>query len=226
LRLASLGLVDHIELRTAAIDAALVAAAARGVAQLVILGAGLDARAWRMPELAAAVVFEIDHPATQGKKRAWMQAAVPRARDVRFVSVDFERDALGERLAEVGHERTAPTAWVWEGVTPYLSRAALHGTLGEVGRASAPGSMLAVTYMTPDLIPFSALRGVATRFFHALGEPLIGGITPEELGQEIASVGFVRRADGSNFDWAGPDRARSSRARLFACERLAVCDKR
>src|SRR4051794_3819980 len=56
---------DMMALRTSTIDAAVRAAIAGGTTQLVILGAGLDGRAWRMSELAGVRVFEVDHPATQ-----------------------------------------------------------------------------------------------------------------------------------------------------------------
>ncbi|MCZ7677432.1 MAG: class I SAM-dependent methyltransferase [Sandaracinaceae bacterium] len=80
LRLASAGLVDHIALRTAAIDRALTELLAGGPRQLVILGAGLDARAYRLPGVEEAVVFEVDHPATQRFKRERARTATPRAR--------------------------------------------------------------------------------------------------------------------------------------------------
>src|SRR5688500_18707239 len=55
------GLLDHIALRTAAIDDAIRESVQAGVGQLVVLGAGLDARAYRMPELREVRVFEVDH---------------------------------------------------------------------------------------------------------------------------------------------------------------------
>src|ERR1051325_4074894 len=61
---------DLMALRTTAIDTAVRDAIAAGATQLVILGAGYDGRAWRMSELADVKVFEVDHPATQGDKRA------------------------------------------------------------------------------------------------------------------------------------------------------------
>src|SRR5689334_21361070 len=63
-------LVDFMRVRTRAIDDAILAAEARGVRQLVTLGAGLCARAWRMPGLAATRVYEVDHPASQRYKQA------------------------------------------------------------------------------------------------------------------------------------------------------------
>src|SRR5262249_21708965 len=75
--------------RTVAIDEALRAA---GSPQVVILGAGLDGRAWRMPELRGVQVFEVDHPDSQREKRARVSALEQIARDVRFVPVDFARN--------------------------------------------------------------------------------------------------------------------------------------
>ena len=68
-RAPTFGLVDHIALRTMAIDAALRDAIDDGIDRLVILGAGLDSRAWRLPWLAAVDVMEVAHPATQALKR-------------------------------------------------------------------------------------------------------------------------------------------------------------
>src|SRR3954454_10506146 len=68
--------------RTVAIDDAV---RERSNPQLVILGAGLDARAWRMPELGAVDVYEVDQPASQRDKRERADGLDPLARSVRFV---------------------------------------------------------------------------------------------------------------------------------------------
>jgi methyltransferase (TIGR00027 family) len=133
--------------RTVAIDDAVREA---GHGQLVILGAGLDGRAWRMAELASTVVFEIDHPASQAAKRSRSASLRMRAREVRFVPVDFTRDDLAERLAAAGHDQAAPTTWVWEGVVPYLSGAQVRATLAVVAARSCPGGRLVVAYTAPS----------------------------------------------------------------------------
>jgi methyltransferase (TIGR00027 family) len=107
--------------RTVAIDDAV---RTRLVPQLVIVGAGLDDRAWRMPELATVDLFEIDHPASQRDKRSRVADLRPLAKSVRFVPVDFTRDRLDTALASAGHRPEEVTTWIWEGVVPYLSRAA------------------------------------------------------------------------------------------------------
>ena len=60
--------LDIIAMRVATIDAALADAIAAGCRQVVILGAGLDTRAWRLAALAGMALFEVDHPATQDRK--------------------------------------------------------------------------------------------------------------------------------------------------------------
>src|SRR5262249_51912120 len=109
-------MADLLALRTMAIDAAVRDAVAGGARQAVILGAGFDGRAFRMPELADSDVFEVDHPDTQATKRARAAALTAKARSLQFVAVDFERDALADRLAAAGHRQGEPTVWIWEGV--------------------------------------------------------------------------------------------------------------
>jgi methyltransferase (TIGR00027 family) len=137
--------------RTVAIDEAVRESPA---GQLVILGAGLDGRAWRLPELAGTVVFEVDHPASQQAKRARVAQLPVLAGEVRFVPVDFAHDDLDARLAEAGHDPAAPTTWVWEGVVPYLTSQEIQTTLAVLASRSAPGSRLVISYVAPSLVRY------------------------------------------------------------------------
>lgn len=186
-------IVDHMRVRTLAIDENVRSAAELGTRQLVILGAGLCARAWRMPELADSTVYEVDHPSTQRYKRARLEGLEPKARAVRFVGVDFEEDDLGAMLAEAGHDARAPTTWIWEGVTPYLTPAAIATTIGAVRALSAPGSSFVVTYGTPFV---SRSRKTLYRFLYdpllrAFGEPIEGLLPVDEMHRLIDSRGFA-----------------------------------
>jgi methyltransferase (TIGR00027 family) len=134
--------------RTVAIDDAV---RGRSNPQLVILGAGLDGRAWRMPELGSVDVFEVDHPASQQDKRERSSALRPLARSMHFVPVDFNRDALGPALAAAGHQQGEATTWIWEGVVPYLSRAEVEETVNVIAERSAAGSRLVVNYQVPSV---------------------------------------------------------------------------
>jgi methyltransferase (TIGR00027 family) len=173
--------------RTVAIDDAVRAAASP---QLVILGAGLDGRAWRMPELRDVVVFEVDHPDSQRDKRARVGALSPCARDIRFVPVDFERDRLDDALAQAGHDPARPTTWIWEGVVMYLTPADVAATLAVIARRSAAQSRLVVLYHSPALMV--RVVGLVVR---RLGEPLRSSFTAEAMRALLAAHGFRVVAD-------------------------------
>jgi methyltransferase (TIGR00027 family) len=199
-------MADLIALRTAAIDTAVRDAIAGGATQLVILGAGYDGRAWRMTELAGVRVFEVDHPATQGDKRAHLSELPPANGVVSFVSIDFERESLGAALGRAGHDRSSPTCWIWEGVVMYLTHDAVRATLADIFDRSAPGSTLIVNYHT-------AHRGFFARLmFRLIGEPQVSAWTPDEMAADLRSAGFVVRGDSGMADWN--DRFAGGRARV------------
>lgn len=175
--------------RTVAIDDAVRDAAAP---QVVILGAGLDGRAWRMPELAGAIVFEVDHPDSQREKRSRLPALSQRARDVRFVPVDFTRDDLDHALAAAGHDVGRRTTWIWEGVVMYLRRSEVEATLGVIARRSAVESRLIIAYHAPALMLI--LAGLLVR---RVGEPLRSVYTAGGMQSLLERHGFnVVRDDG------------------------------
>jgi methyltransferase (TIGR00027 family) len=169
--------------RTVFIDEAIREA---GHAQVVILGAGLDGRAWRMPELRDAVVFEVDHPDTQRVKRERLDGLAQTAREVKFVAVDFTRDDLRERLAAAGHDATKPTTWVWEGVVMYLTPAEVEVTLGLVAARSGPGSRLVVVYTEPGHL----IRHVVGLVVKRLGEPFRSAFREEQMRALLGKHGF------------------------------------
>jgi O-methyltransferase involved in polyketide biosynthesis len=147
--------------RTVTIDAAIREAASP---QLVILGAGLDGRAWRMPELAMATVFEVDHPDSQRHKQ----------------------DRLEDALASAGHDPSRPTTWVWEGVVMYLELADIEATLQVVEARSAPGSRLVILYQSPSLV-----RRAVGFLLSRLGEPFRSAFTQEQMLELLARFGFT-----------------------------------
>lgn len=215
------GLSDHIPLRTAEIDLAVREAAGRGVQQVVILGAGLDARAYRMAELRDAVVFEVDQEATQESKRSGVAGHQPLAREVRFVRVDFQRDRVSDALEQSGHRSDLPTFWIWEGVTPYLVPEAIRETLAQIASRSAPGSGLAVTYATPEMTTVPRTQALLRVSFEIIGEPLSGLISTEAMARQLEAVGFQVVSDRGPHDWAH-SQAHSRTWPLVICERLTV----
>ena len=138
--------------RFAYLDDVLREALADGVRSVVILGAGLDSRAYRLPSAAEARVFEVDHPSVLEMKTTRLRrhlGTVPS--HVRFVPLDFETLDLATALAASGFDPGARTLFLWEGVSQYISRDALHDTLRFVSR-SAPGSRLAFSYVLQRFI--------------------------------------------------------------------------
>ena len=189
-------MADLIGLRTVAIDRGVREAVAAGARQLVILGAGYDGRAWRMPELSGVRVFEVDHPATQGDKRSRVSVLPATTAEVSFVPIDFERESLDTVLDRAGHDRVSPTCWIWEGVVMYLTRDAMRATLRDIAGRSAPGSTLIVNYHT------ARRRGFfAQLMFRLIGEPQISAWTPEEMAAALGAVGFGVREDSGMTDW-------------------------
>jgi methyltransferase (TIGR00027 family) len=199
-------MADMMALRTAAIDTAVRNAIASGATQLVILGAGYDGRAWRMPELAGVKVFEVDHPATQGDKRTHLTDLPPATGIVSFVPINFELESLGAVLDRAGHNRSSPTCWIWEGVVMYLTRDVMRATLAGIAGRSASGSTLIVNYHTVHRRLFARLM------FRLIGEPQISAWTCEEMAADLQSVGFFVREDSSMADWN--DRFANGRANV------------
>jgi methyltransferase (TIGR00027 family) len=201
-------MADMIALRTVAIDTAVRESIAGGATQLVILGAGYDGRAWRMPELAGVKVFEVDHPATQGDKRAHLAELPPPPASgiVSFVPIDFQLESLGTVLDRAGHNRSSPTCWIWEGVVMYLTRDVMRATLAGIAGRSAPGSTLIVNYHTVHRRFFARLM------FRLIAEPQISAWTLEEMAADLRSVGFGVREDSGMADWN--DRFAQGRAKV------------
>jgi Leucine carboxyl methyltransferase len=99
------------------------------VAQFVILGAGFDTRAYRLPSDTRVRVFEVDSPQTQLVKRETLQKVGIDSSAVTFVAADFEKDDWLVCLSAAGFAAGERTLFLWEGVTMYLTREAVEDSL-------------------------------------------------------------------------------------------------
>lgn len=212
--------------RTVAIDDAV---RAHPVPQVVILGAGLDGRAWRMPELAGTAVFEVDQPASQRDKRD-RAAGLPGGGPV-FVPVDFGTDRLDRALAAAGHRADAPTTWIWEGVVPYLTEAEVGATVAQIAAGSAGGSRLIVNFQTPATsvrfgqIASRALAASTGRSSVWAKEPWRSTWTPAAMAALLARHGFVVGQDDSLLDIAQALDLTIAHRASHANGRVAVADR-
>lgn len=183
--------------RTRLLDDAVCAAFDEGVEQLVILGAGFDSRALRLPALRSAPVFEVDHPATQAHKREALAQLGALPAGVHFVATDFDERDLERAMAEAGFQRSRRTLFLWEGVTNYLRADAVDATLRWCARAAA-GSQVIFTYVHADVLAhpdrfFGTGRLFAT--LAAAGEQWTFGLDPAELASFLAARGLRLERD-------------------------------
>ena len=184
--------------RTRLIDDALAEALKTGISQVVILGAGFDCRAYRLPQGNSTVTFEVDHPATLASKLAALGQARREVPDrVRYVEIDFLRQTLVEVLERPNFESVRPAVFVWEGVTHYLTPEAVDSVLHFVARC-APGTRLIFTYVHSGLLDFSVSFKAAERLlrrFSQLGEPWTFGLFPERVADFLRERGLFLERD-------------------------------
>jgi methyltransferase (TIGR00027 family) len=192
------------------------AAVARGVAQYVVLGAGLDTFAYRNPHPSLSV-FEVDHPATQRFKLGRLaEAGIAVPPNVRHVPGDFERHDLAVILASGGVDATRPALFSWLGVVPYVEESAVWATLSIMARhaagtaaptqssgAAVLGGGVVFDYGLPPrdlpLLPRFFLWRAARRVARA-GEPWRTFLRPAAVRAGLADRGFT-----TVDDWSGAE---------------------
>jgi methyltransferase (TIGR00027 family) len=137
-------MISYQAVRTHFFDAYFADAAAAGIRQVVILAAGLDSRAYRLDWPAGTAVYEIDLPKVLEYKAQTLAShgATPIA-DRRPVPVDLRHD-WPQALRDNGFDASLPTAWLAEGLLPFLPAAAQEAMFGSIDVLSGSGSRLAV----------------------------------------------------------------------------------
>lgn len=183
-----------IAARTRFAEDALAAAAAHGVGQLVVLGAGLDTYAYRSPLGKSLRIFEVDHPATQAWKRQRLaDAAIPLPRTLIFAPVDFEQETLADALLAAGFDPAQRSFFNWLGVVPYLTEQAIFLTLGFI--AGLPGGAQVVfDYANPPASVSeqdgrAAHAALAARVA-AVGESFKTYFATDRLRAKLTALGF------------------------------------
>lgn len=195
----SAGMRFFIAARTAfAEDHVRRAVEVRGVAQVVILGAGLDTFAYRSPLAYRLRIFEVDHPATQAWKRRRLQeiGVIPPA-GLAFAPVDFERDRLGDGLEAAGFDPSRRSIFVWLGVVPYLTAQAIDETLRTLA-AFPGGAEVVFDYGEPAAVLSTELAEAQREraaVVAALGEPFLSYFDPPVLHAQLKEKSFATIED-------------------------------
>jgi methyltransferase (TIGR00027 family) len=219
------GLVDHLALRTAMLDRLLVDALQRETRQVVIVGAGLDGRAHRLHALRDATVYELDHPEGQRQKRERARGLPVAAAALRYVPTDLEQFGFAQGLAEAGHDKRAPSFYLLEGLLPYLRYEIVERTVHELAATAAPGSRIAITYVTPDMMWLRRFRRVLLLSMRALGEPLETALPPAGIAGLLRNEGFEVEHDSDTRDWWRQLCPPGTREPLIVYERLVSAIK-
>jgi len=167
-----------------------------GITQFVILGAGFDTRAFRLPRGSPVRSFEVDTPQTQAVKRQMLEKAGIDSSGITFVTADFEKEDWLAQLVEAGFDPGKPALFLWEGVIIYLDRQSVEATLRKIA-STAKGSLLAFDYFTTETLESQALYWrYARAATKAAGEPLTFGFdsTPpsrQRLAEFLESCGLT-----------------------------------
>ena len=210
-----------IAIRTAFLDRAIEKLMPRAT-QVVLLGAGLDTRAARLPRPGVRY-FEVDAPASQRWKleRVGSLPGYP-LEAATYASCDFEHHDFVERLASVGFDPDAPAVFVWEGVTYYLTEPAVRATLRRIAEACHPETTVLFDFVRRDIVngELRHANDVKVRDIVAnLNEPFRFGIN--DVLPLLYEEGF-RRVRVTSFDEAclnltgTYDRSRKFRFQLLA----------
>jgi len=185
--------VNYVTIRTRYFDDFVLRVAEGGMRQVVLVAAGLDARAFRIPWPEGVVLFEVDQPSVLDYKQSILEqhGAAPRCRRS-TIGINLESDWVAPLIA-AGFQPAEPALWLVEGLFVYLEMSAVRGILGMLSSVAAPGSKLATDFISESFLtsPWTAefhvamaARGLAWR--SATDEP-------EELLKEFGWEAEVRQ---------------------------------
>ena len=188
--------VNH---RTHIIDAEVADAIGRGIDQIVILGAGYDGRALRFGG-ARTRWFEVDCPSTQADKRRRLAALGVSPVGVTYVPIDLMRGDLEATLDDAGHDATAQTLFLAEGLVPYLTLEATASMFRALRVRAAHASVLVATFfVSPEPSDFlHAWYRARDLFFRVIGEPRQSDYRPDDPEKLYVVTGWsvARSKDG------------------------------
>jgi methyltransferase (TIGR00027 family) len=190
------GIYEYVTARTRVFDEAFVDALDRGFSQIVLLGAGMDTRAFRFQEKnRGTTIFDLDINATQRYKREVLERkkiALPA--ELVFAPIDFNKQRLANVLSEAGYQEGQQTLFLWEGVTMYLEADAVDGTLAFIRSSAAEGSIVVFDYVRASVLRYENtlygekdIRGTVAR----AEEGWIFGIEDGAIEGVLAERGFM-----------------------------------
>ncbi len=188
------GTLGAILCRTRYIDDVLKRSLEEGIEQVVILGAGFDSRAYRIPGMDQVQVFEVDLPGTRKLKQIRLEevlGAVPE--NVTLIGMDFDQQNMDDILGAADFQKGRKTFFIWEGVTQYITEEAVNNTLEFISSFSGIGSAIVFTYVRKGIIDGTdrpEWMGPFLSFAGKVGSPMIFGLDQIELGNYLSDRGL------------------------------------
>jgi methyltransferase (TIGR00027 family) len=151
------GIYEYTIARTKYIDAVFKQVLAEGFDQILIFGAGFDTRALRFQaEAGYTRIFELDAAITQKAKLGqYAKRGLRIPANVEFISIDFDKQALAEKLAEGGFSRGRRSLFVLEGVSMYLQPASVDETFKVIAAFAGEGSVIVFDYVRASVLRLS-----------------------------------------------------------------------
>lgn len=190
--------------RTRYIDDQLQLAIRDGAQQVILLGAGFDTRAQRLPALSPLSVIEIDHPDTaMAKMKVLQRKARQLPENTSYLQIDFNRQSLEDLAEQYRIDYSLKTVLIWEGVSNYLSPDAVAQTF-RFAANFAEGSRLIFTYIHEAVLSTPGVFHGAEKLLNdlaAIGEQWTFGLRPEALQDYLRPFGFTLFEDAGAEDY-------------------------
>jgi methyltransferase (TIGR00027 family) len=164
-----------------------------GVRQVVLLAAGMDARAFRLNWPSGTRLYELDRPeVVDAKDEVLARAGAKPACERRTIGVDLGRPSWSDALLGAGYEVREPSVWLMEGLLFYMSESAVRDLLGVASTLAAPGSLLGLDLVNRDLLSSPTTRPLLAAFARRGALPGRFGVNdPEGL---LAKYGWAAEA--------------------------------
>lgn len=195
-RFAIPGVSLHYAARKRWLEDATRQALAEGIAQVVVLGAGLDTLALRLHREFPGVLFvETDHPATQEVKRRALALWGELDANLRLAALDLAHAQPEEVLAALPEYRPeADAMFIAEGLTMYLQPPEMDAIFAFLRRHAGAGSRFAFTFIEPQAdgtLNFPSATPFVRPWLALVGEPFTWGVKRRDLPQYLAERGFA-----------------------------------
>jgi methyltransferase (TIGR00027 family) len=207
------GFHEHLISRTRFIDDLVKNAAAKGIEQYVILGAGYDLRAHRLNLPTTLKIFEVDQQEVQLRKQSKLPSNIPNLENIKYVCVDFNHQSLKKQLLEAGFDESKSAIFTLEGVSQYISKEAVNSTLEEIDDLTKnTNATFYISYVDSQLktdptacfgngYPHPEKKAETVMNLAAkVGEPWISFYSADEMKELLSKYGFTLIEDKTLID--------------------------